>query len=374
LIGGQTSDFLKSAYNIGIPYWVCGLIYAAILFAVLYFGVKISTRLQLILVLFSASIVTVFLIYVIFKAPHLSAKPFNPGSAHGVGNLFFGVLYAILLFVGFESAANLAEETSNPKRNIPRAVLFSVGIVTVYFVIASYAQAVGFGLDVKAWATSGAPVLVLAASKANGGYGSNFIGDLMNILLILDLVAVGIGASVAASRLLFSLARDRRVPGVFAKVSRRYGTPYAAILSVIVLTVGEIAWVRLSHGILPLNGLPEYLQFFFWLAQYGSLSLAVLYAAVSLAGLIGLWGKSDAAPLVAAVVVGLAITGLAIYSAIHAVPPPLNTVAAWWLGWAAIGVVITVALIATGRFRPSAQGVGALDAHAGAGEQVRPEF
>ena len=83
LIGGQTSDFLKSAYNIGIPYWVCGLIYAAILFAVLYLGVKISTRIQLILVLFSASIVTIFLIYVIFKAPHLSAKPFNPGSAHG---------------------------------------------------------------------------------------------------------------------------------------------------------------------------------------------------------------------------------------------------------------------------------------------------
>ncbi len=374
LIGGQIQDFLKSAYNIGIPYWVAGLLFTVVLFAVLYLGVKISTRIQLALVLFSASIVTIFMVYVIFKSGHNSLKPFNPGSAHGVGNFFFGVLYAILLFVGFESAANLAEETSNPKRFIPRAVLWSVGIVLVYFVIASYSQAVGFGLDAGAWAKSGAPVLVLALSKANGGYGSNFLFDLMNILLILDLAAVGIGASVAASRLLFSLARDRRVPGVFATVSRRFGTPYAAILTVVVLTTAEIVWVRLAHGILPLNGLPEYFAFFLWLAQYGSLSLAVLYAAVSLAGLIGLWGKVNPTPLVAAVIVGLAITGLAIFSAVYKVPAPLNTVTTWWVAWAAVGVVITVALISMGKFRQSAQGAGALDAHMEPLEQVHPEF
>lgn len=374
LIGGQTSDFLKTSYNIGIPYWVLGYAFCVILFAVLYFGVKISTRIQLTLVLVSASIVTVFLIYVIFKAPTHSLKPFNPASAHGVGNLFYGVLYAILLFVGFESAANLAEESAQPKKFIPRAVLLSVGIVAVYFVIASYSQAVGFGLDVKAWAGSGAPVLVLALPKSQGGYGSSFMFDLMNILLILDLAAVGIGASVACSRLLFSLARDRRVPGVFAKVSSRWGTPYAAILTVVLLTVVEITWVRLSHGILPLNGLPEYFAFFLWLAQYGSLSLAVLYAAVSVAALFGLWGKTNAVALVIAVAVGLAITGLAIFSAVYKVPAPLNTVTTYFLIWAGIGVGILLLLMGTGRFRRSAQGAGAIDAHLDATAQVHPEF
>jgi amino acid transporter len=374
LIGGQIQDFLKSAYNIGIPYWVAGLGFTVVLFAVLYFGIKISTRIQLALVLFSASIVTVFLIYVITQAPKLSAEPFNPGSAHGVGNFFFGVLYAILLFVGFESSANLAEETSNPKKYIPRAVLLSVGIVLVYFVVASYSQAVGFGLDAKAWAASGAPVLVLALPKAAGGYGASWLFDLMYILLILDLAAVGIGASVAATRLLFSLARDRRVPGVFAKVSPRYGTPWVAIVTVIVLTVAEILWVRLSKGILPLNGAPEYFPFFLWLAQYGSLSLAVLYAAVSLAGLIGLWGKVNPAPLVVAFIVGIAITGLAIFSAVYKVPSPLNTVTLYWAIWAGIGIVITLVLIGTGRFRQSASGAGALTSHLEAEEQVHPEF
>ena len=195
------------------------LIFTGILFCVLYFGVRISTRVQLGLVMVSASIVTIFLIYIIFKSGSNSVKPFSPGSAHGVGNFFYGVLYAILLFVGFESAANLAEETGDPKRNIPRAVLWSVAIVTVYFVIASYAQAVGFHLDAAAWAGSGAPLIVLALPTSQGGYGAQWLFDLMNILLILDLAAVGIGAAVACTRLLFSLARDRRVPGAFAGVS-----------------------------------------------------------------------------------------------------------------------------------------------------------
>ncbi len=374
LIGGQIQDFLQAAYSIGVPYWVAGLGFCVVLFAVLFFGIKISTRIQLMLVLFSATAVTIFLIYVIFKAPHLSAKPFNPGSAHGVGNFFYGVLYAILLFVGFESAANLAEETSEPKKYIPRAVLLSIGIVLVYFVVASFSQAVGFGLDAKAWATSGAPVLVLALPKAAGGYGANWLFDVMYILLILDLTAVGIGASVAATRLMFSLARDRRVPGVFARVSGRYGTPYVAIVTVVLVAVVEIIAVRASHGIIALNGLPEYFPFFLWLAQYGSLSLAVLYAAVSLAGLFGLWGKVNPAALVVAVVVGLAITGLAIFSAVCKVPAPLNTVTAWWGGWAILGALITIGLVATGRFRVSAQGAGAIGPDVPADEMVRPEF
>ena len=109
LIGGLTSDFLKGAYNIGIPYWLLDIVYCVILFSVLYFGVRLSTRAQLALVLFSASVVTVFILYIIVKGGHggNSFKPFNPSEAGGFGNLFYGVLYAILLFVGFESAANL---------------------------------------------------------------------------------------------------------------------------------------------------------------------------------------------------------------------------------------------------------------------------
>jgi amino acid transporter len=375
LIGGLVQGWLTTPpHNVGVPYWSWDLIYCAILFCVLYFGVKISTRVQLTLVLISATVVTVFMIYVIFKSGSISSKPFNPSEAGGVNNFFYGVLYAILLFVGFESAANLAEETNNPRRNIPRAVLWSVGLVTVYFVLVSFSQAVGFHLDVKAWATSGAPILVLALPKADGGYGTQFLFDLMNVILILDVAAVGIGAATAASRLIFSLARDRRVPGVFAKVSQRYGTPYVSIITLVAIAAAEIIWVRLSHGVLPLNGQPEFFVFFLWMAQYGSLSLAVMYAVVSIAGLVGLWNDTNRVGLVIAFAIALVVTGLAIFSAIYKVPAPFNTAFYWFLGWAVVGVIILIFLVSTGRFRQSAQAAGALERHHEALEQVHPEF
>lgn len=362
LIGGLTADFLKQAYDIGIPYWVLGLVYAGILFSVLYFGVRISTRAQLALVLFSASVVTIFLLYIIVKGGHggNSFKPFNPGEAGGFGNMFYGVLYAILLFVGFESAANLSEETPNPKRTIPRAVLLSIAVVTVYFLVASYAEAIGFGLDAGAWAGSGAPVLVLALPAADGGFGSSFLFDLMNILLILDIAAVGIGASVAASRLVFALARDRRIPGALAKVSPGYGTPVASIVLVVGIAVAEIAWVRLAHGVLDTGGGPEYFPLFLWEAGYGGLTLAVVYAAVALAAFKGLWGQVNHGSLVVAGVVGFLIQAGAIFASVYKVPSPFNTVYWFLLGWAVIGVVILLALVGQGKFRLSAQAAGAV--------------
>ena len=75
------------------------------------------------LALVSIVVVTIFFIVVIVKLGSAnSLKPFNPSSSvDGWSGIFFGVLYGVLLFVGFETAANLAEErairrsTSRPR-------------------------------------------------------------------------------------------------------------------------------------------------------------------------------------------------------------------------------------------------------------------
>src|SRR6266545_2315175 len=187
-----------------LPIWAWDLIWVAIVLSVLYLGVQLSTRLQLTLALVSAAVVFVFLIYVITQAPTNSLKAFNPAeAADGWTGILFGVLYGVLIFVGFETAANLAEETARPKRAIPRAVLVSVAIVTVYYVIAAYSQVAGFNFDVKTLTNpevAAAPLFALGSPKDAGGYGSLAILKLLEIVVLLDIMAVGLGAATASTR------------------------------------------------------------------------------------------------------------------------------------------------------------------------------
>jgi len=147
LIGGYLQSTIASEFKVNpLPAWAWTLIVIALIAAILYFGVRLSTRSQLGLALVSMIVVLIFFITVIVKLGSANSfKPFNPSSASdGWSGIFFGVLYGVLLFVGFETAANLAEETPNPRREIPIAVMTTAGIATIFFVLATYVEVAGF--------------------------------------------------------------------------------------------------------------------------------------------------------------------------------------------------------------------------------------
>ena len=341
LVGGITSGFLSSAYGVNIPYWVIDLVYAVLLFCLLYFGVKISTKAQLVLVSLSALLVLGFFLSVIAQGGHggNTARPFEPSSAaDGWSGIFFGIVYAILLFVGFESAANLGEETANPKRSIPIAILGSVGVVAVFYVLAAYAQDIGFGLDMTKWVQSPAPLFTLGAP---GDFGTSVLLDFLNIVVICDIMAVGVGAAVSSTRGLFAMARDRRIPGPFAKVSNRWGTPVNAIVFQVLLGVAFVLLVRLDNGVFPLNGAPQFFPFFAWVVGLGGLGLVVVYAAISLGAIRGLWHHANHAALVVAVVLGLGVAAGGIFGSIYKVPSPDDQWIWYVVGWVAVGAGLT---------------------------------
>jgi amino acid transporter len=137
-----------------------------------------------------------------------SVTPVKPSSsADGWKGIFFGIIYAILVFTGFETAANLGEETRAPARTIPRAIIMSVVVVGAFYLLAAYAQDIGFGLNAKNWASSPAPLFQLAAP---GAFGSSWFLDVVQILVILDIAAVGLGCAVSTVRGVYAMARDGR--------------------------------------------------------------------------------------------------------------------------------------------------------------------
>src|SRR5262244_1643787 len=100
LIGGYLQSTIQAEFNVNpLPSWAWTLLLIAIITAILYFGVRISTRSQLTLALISMLVVGVFFIFVIVKLGSAnSIKPFDPSSsAKGWSGIFFGVLYGVLI-------------------------------------------------------------------------------------------------------------------------------------------------------------------------------------------------------------------------------------------------------------------------------------
>jgi amino acid transporter len=344
LIGGYVHDNLLPTLEIDLelPIWLWDSIFALGLFAVLYFGVQISTRVQLTLALISIAVVLIFFITVIadLGADNDVAKAFDPSPAGGFSGILFGVLYGVLIFVGFETAANLAEETAEPKRSIPRAVLGAVAIVSVFYLIAAYVEVAGFGFDLAVITSpevAGAPLFALGAPGSPAG--SELWLKILLVVVFLDMLAVYVGAAVASTRGVFAMARDRRLPGGLAAVSKRYGTPIGAILLLIAIQAILIVVSEANDTLLALPGLPHYFSVFVWCATFGGFALLVVYFLMSIGAFRDVGGDRATAGIIVAALVGVVITAAAIFGSFYKVTSP--TLLAPWSAviWFAIGLV-----------------------------------
>ena len=344
LLGGFVHDNLLPTLGIDdpvLPIWLWDVVFALLLFVVLYFGVQISTRVQLTLALISMAVVLIFFITVIIDLGDANdfGKAFDPNPADGFSGIMFGVLYGVLIFVGFETAANLAEETANPKRAIPRAVLGAVVLVSIFYLIAAYVEVAGFGFDlaiITSPEVAGAPLFALGAPGTE--FGSEFWLKALMIVVFLDMLAVYVGAAVASTRGVFAMARDRRLPGAFASVSSRFGTPSGAIallIAVQALLIVASEWTE----IFALEGLPHYFALFAWCSTFGGFALLVVYLLMSIGALAKLNLQPSPVSVAIASIVGIAITGAAIWGSFYQVPVPTIWAPRYAVIWFVIGLV-----------------------------------
>jgi amino acid transporter len=158
--------------------------------------------------------------------------------------VFNGILFAVLLFVGFEAAASIAEETENPRRSIPLAVLTAVGLTGLLYVLVTYAATIGFGeaaLAKNAWFASPSPMGDLATQ-----YVGNWLSVVIDLVIIIDALSLAIAIMVTASRMLFALGRDGLLPRFTSRTSR-YDTPVAGNVIIAVWGVIILIWAGTTH-------------------------------------------------------------------------------------------------------------------------------
>lgn len=149
---------------------------------------------------------------------------FDFGTLLHVGPWMMGTLLGAFTIVGFESAANLAEETKEPARVAPRAMWQAVlasGILGFLFLVAITMLAG----DPVALAESETPV----ADVINRVLGP-VVGTALLIMVVVAIFACGMVILMTGVRLVWAMSRDYRFPGhsMWRKVSPRFGTPTAA--------------------------------------------------------------------------------------------------------------------------------------------------
>ena len=187
-------------------------------------------------------ILTLILLIVGFVTHPVQSFSFLTTSSVGGGDFTVAFLLSGLLGIwvltGQEGAADLAEETQGARRNVPRALLTSIILSSVigFFMI----LALTINIPDLATVTS-APVPIVAVLQSALGQTGELIFE---IVAMIALFAGGLANMAAASRLIFSLSRDRMLPGS-AMLSRVNAsrTPsaailVAAILSIIIVVVG----------------------------------------------------------------------------------------------------------------------------------------
>lgn len=224
VFGTYAEGLVKTLTGVDIP-WMVWMIVGTIGLTILtYYGIKISADASVILGGLEMLIIIALSITMIVRGSNDLAT-FTPAySPSGWSGIFQGMIFVFLAFVGFEACAPLGEETANPKRNIPRAIIFSAIGIGLFYVLASYAGVTGWGVPhISGYANSAAPWNDLA-HKWWGAIGPIIV----TFAIINSALGNGNAGINAASRVAYAMGRIGTLPSSFAKLST-HKTPFVAI-------------------------------------------------------------------------------------------------------------------------------------------------
>ncbi|MFP1628189.1 amino acid permease [Streptomyces sp. 5K101] len=215
-IGMTIPGMLSSAPGEGGIINLPGLIVVLLAMVFLLGGAKESARANTIMVVVKIGALVLFCAigFMGFKSGNYA--DFMPLGMAGVSaagaSLFFS-------YIGFDAASTAGEEAKNPQRDLPRAIMLSLIIVTALYVLVA-AVAVG-AWHWKDFEGSEASLTAIM----NDVSGQTFWGTLLAAGAVISIASVVLTVLYGQTRVLFAMSRDGLVPKVFGKVSGRTGTP-----------------------------------------------------------------------------------------------------------------------------------------------------
>jgi amino acid transporter len=338
ICGGYLSIVLQYYFNWNVPWGIFSVILTAGAIVMMVRGVAVSTKLAGLFFGFEMLVLIVVSVAAIIKnGGHLSAVPFEPGHiTNGFSGLAAGFPLAVYLFIGWENSAALAEETSEPRRNVPRAVYLSVALMSVGYVLYAYATATGFKYSASALGAVAIPFISVSHDIAAW---LAFFAYIAGITSTLGVLISGVNSQ---ARLIFNAGREGLLPRWLGKVHPQRRTPVNAIFAFVAIAAVIICVWALLHlaGGAKQSGQMNALNFFVDSSTMGTILVLVVYFLSNLAlpFYYRRYRPREFSPLKHAVlpVLGMIAVGVPMYYLVKpGQPAPLD-----WFPYAALGVIV----------------------------------
>lgn len=224
-----SNTFSGAAVSLGFAYYLTNLFpmlpaqWAAAVLCICftlinYLGIRESALLNNFLVVAKLFILGFFCIFGLLYANPAHFFPFMPLQT----GVLIGAFYIFFAYGGFARVAVVAEEVKDAKRNVPRAILLSLVISTIFY-IAVGAIAVGL-VGASKLSSSNSPL-----AEAIGVTGSPVAVQIVSFGGLLATASVLLTSILGVSRVAFAMARRNDLPQTLSKLHARYNTPYHSV-------------------------------------------------------------------------------------------------------------------------------------------------
>lgn len=266
---------LKSQYSIDIPFlWALSvLVFAPVIAYMQIRGLKLSAK-ALVITGGLEMLIVLALAISGFISPGpggVTVSVFDPGKWLGFSSFALAVVFSVQGLTGWEAAAPLGEETTDPKRNVPLSVYLSIVIIGVYLVIVFWGVISGFGPNNVQDIINDKelPALDLARRLWGAGW------ILILIAFLNSVIGNGLSTANVSTRMWYSMARSGSFPKALAKTHDTHKTPINAILLQMCLSLGV--------GLIPGFAFGADVSFFFVDGLILVLGVTVVYLMANLA-------------------------------------------------------------------------------------------
>ncbi|MFD9635632.1 amino acid permease [Streptomyces violascens] len=222
-VGFTIPDALSAPPGEGGIFNLPALIVVILAMGLLLGGARESARANTIMVGVKIAALVLFCVigFMGFKSGNYS--DFMPMGTAGVSGAASTLFFS---YIGFDAASTAGEEAKNPKRDLPRAIMLSLIIVTALYVLVAFV-AVG----ARPWKQfEGSEAALAGIMKDVTGH--SFWATLLAACAVIAIASVVLTVLYGQTRILFAMSRDGLVPKVFARVSPHSGTPVANTIAV----------------------------------------------------------------------------------------------------------------------------------------------